>query len=424
MNRHEKEIPTTTKAAMETIQKRWLLSSFCIQNKTIIAECSRTSYDAKMLHGFLSDTPLHRTPCAIYHPDHFFGYFSVYRKDTETFYLAGPYLRLYLNDRVTVSQNRDFHTYMRYLHIPLEERTPFFSHICALPVYGEPAAIQHIRELHRYVFGDFPAESEIEIVRTEHLPDLEDFLKQPQRSPFIDASLLPAQNADWPHLRPGQESLPNENDSLNYYIENGDPAGLWEYVTTTEFTLTTGFLKDELKNALYSAISLMSLASQAAVRGGLSFSQAQYLLDLYIAYASRLTNVEELLELEYRCMEDYATQVQKVKIPGGLSPAVRATLSYINENIGQKISLAKMAARVRISPQYLSARFTAEMQMTLTDYITQKRVELASHLLSATDLPIAQIAETCGYSSQSYFQNVFKKETGMTPCGYRRQTSR
>ena len=67
----------------------------------------------------------------------------------------------------------------------------------------------------------------------------------------------------------------------------------------------------------------------------------------------------------------------------------------------------------------LCERFHHETSVTINDFIVELKIEEAKRLLLLTDKPIAQISEYLGFSSQSYFQNVFRKMTGLTPNTFR-----
>jgi AraC-like DNA-binding protein len=60
---------------------------------------------------------------------------------------------------------------------------------------------------------------------------------------------------------------------------------------------------------------------------------------------------------------------------------------------------------------------------TITEFIQQTRMEHAEFLLSHTDLSIAQIAQTIGYSNASRFAELFKKKVGVLPGEYRKIVS-
>ena len=54
-------------------------------------------------------------------------------------------------------------------------------------------------------------------------------------------------------------------------------------------------------------------------------------------------------------------------------------------------------------------------------YVLATRLEQARKLLAVTRLPIAQIADECGFSSQSHFTASFRIAHACTPAQYRSQ---
>ena len=65
--------------------------------------------------------------------------------------------------------------------------------------------------------------------------------------------------------------------------------------------------------------------------------------------------------------------------------------------------------------------FKAELGMSMGAYITQCKLEEAQSLLAYSDKSLAEISSYLCFSSQPYFQNVFKKQYGLTPLAYRKQ---
>ena len=59
--------------------------------------------------------------------------------------------------------------------------------------------------------------------------------------------------------------------------------------------------------------------------------------------------------------------------------------------------------------------------MNLSSYIQEQQIARAKDYLKNSDKSILEIATYLGFSSQGYFQNVFKKHTGMTPKQFREQ---
>ena len=77
--------------------------------------------------------------------------------------------------------------------------------------------------------------------------------------------------------------------------------------------------------------------------------------------------------------------------------------------------------QIHRSSSWLMRRFRAELGMSVGDYITKCKMDEACELLTYSDRTLSQISAYLGYSSQSYFQNVFRKQLSMTPMQYRRQ---
>ena len=51
-----------------------------------------------------------------------------------------------------------------------------------------------------------------------------------------------------------------------------------------------------------------------------------------------------------------------------------------------------------------------------------RRIEESKYLLMETDLSMSQIAQLLGFSSLSYFSQVFRRSQGVSPLEYRQGT--
>ena len=99
---------------------------------------------------------------------------------------------------------------------------------------------------------------------------------------------------------------------------------------------------------------------------------------------------------------------------------LKKALEYIEENYTQEtISLNGAAGATGVSANYFSAIFSQEMNMTFTEYVTQKRMERAKSLMRSPDMHTGEIAQAVGYKDPHYFSFVFKKTQGQTPREYR-----
>ena len=99
---------------------------------------------------------------------------------------------------------------------------------------------------------------------------------------------------------------------------------------------------------------------------------------------------------------------------------VQGAVRFIRNNYYNPISVEDIAAYTGINRSYLYTLFREETGMSVGSYITRTKLEEACDLLTFDDRSLAEISAYLGYSSQSYFQNVFKKEYQMTPMQYRK----
>lgn len=94
---------------------------------------------------------------------------------------------------------------------------------------------------------------------------------------------------------------------------------------------------------------------------------------------------------------------------------------YIEEHIREKIYVEELAGLVHVNEQHLMRIFKRETGRSLTEYIAERRIVIASSLLKDTDYSINFVADCVGCENYSYFTKIFKKYTGFTPREYRAQ---
>ena len=105
------------------------------------------------------------------------------------------------------------------------------------------------------------------------------------------------------------------------------------------------------------------------------------------------------------------------------SELIKRIIQYILSNYMRKVSLNEISDSVNFSVSYICKLFKDEMNMSLTNYINQTRIENAKILLHRNDIALVDVSLRCGFEDQSYFTKVFKKSTGITPGTYREKHS-
>ena len=94
-------------------------------------------------------------------------------------------------------------------------------------------------------------------------------------------------------------------------------------------------------------------------------------------------------------------------------------IDRLNAEFAENISSEDLAADAGVHPVHLASVFRKFRNETIGDHVQKKRVERASELLHDTEVPLCEVAYTCGFADQSHFTRVFKRRVGITPGAYR-----
>jgi hypothetical protein len=85
------------------------------------------------------------------------------------------------------------------------------------------------------------------------------------------------------------------------------------------------------------------------------------------------------------------------------------------------LSLQQMSEELEINPAYLSREFSKYFEnLTFGDYIRKMRIEKAIHFMKSTNYSLTEIAYLTGFSDQSHFNRIFKKQMGENPSSYKK----
>lgn len=98
-------------------------------------------------------------------------------------------------------------------------------------------------------------------------------------------------------------------------------------------------------------------------------------------------------------------------------------LNYIDDHFAEDFSITSLAKLANISPQHLCRIFQNTLHIRPTEYLTNRRLSEAKHLLLHSNIPIAEIGIRCGFPDPRYFSTVFKQHEKMSPSKYRERMS-
>ena len=175
---------------------------------------------------------------------------------------------------------------------------------------------------------------------------------------------------------------------------------------------------DPVRNAKNYCIIMNTLLRKAAERGGVHPIYLDSTSSTYAIKIEQLHSMEAVRPLMTEMFRTYCRLVRKHTLKD-YSPPVQKALTCIDANLAGNLSLRTLAETLNVSSSYLSTLFKKETGQTVTEYINQRRIKHAKHLLETTRLQIQTVAQHCGIVDVQYFSRVFKKITGTTPKEYR-----
>lgn len=102
------------------------------------------------------------------------------------------------------------------------------------------------------------------------------------------------------------------------------------------------------------------------------------------------------------------------------SPIVLSALNIVHDNYNDILNLSNVANMIHVNPSYLSRRFSVEVGVSFSEYVTNYRMEMAKNLLKTNkELSVSDVAEQVGFNRLHYFSTTFKKNMGMSPKAFR-----
>ncbi len=128
---------------------------------------------------------------------------------------------------------------------------------------------------------------------------------------------------------------------------------------------------------------------------------------------------EQFLEDMKKRAELFPKPVQE-KTSGYKKRDIVDVLSYVHEHyLDDNFSVKSMSAYFETSVSNLSHFFKKNMEVTISQYVEQIKLERAKEMLQSSDKKISEIAETLRYANSTAFIEMFKKYEGVTPGWYR-----
>ena len=143
---------------------------------------------------------------------------------------------------------------------------------------------------------------------------------------------------------------------------------------------------------------------------------AKQIYDICLA-ADNGTREELLSNRVYTLINDIGLFINADSLPRSFEKAV----SFIKNNYFKDISVNDIAKYAGVSESLLYKNFKNIMNTTPTAFVTKMRLDWAKQFLESNpNMSIAEISDTVGFSSTSYFIETFKKQENTTPLQYKK----
>lgn len=213
-------------------------------------------------------------------------------------------------------------------------------------------------------------------------------------------------------------------DELLFYhaVSAGDIDFVRENCRQQRFAETDGvgrLSRDPVLNLKYHFVITAAFVTRLCAESGMEMEQAFRLSDFYILKLDNIHTSQAVIELHDHMVLDFTGKMRILTRSTGMSKPVTQCIDYIYAHIKERITIERLAEYTELSTSYLSRLFKQETGVSVSDYVREKKIEKAQHLLKFCDYSLIEIANYLSFSSQSHFIQLFKDFTGITPKKYR-----
>jgi AraC-like DNA-binding protein len=216
-------------------------------------------------------------------------------------------------------------------------------------------------------------------------------------------------------------SMYTQESKIWKIIENGQTDKITEAFTIMLFSSTGKLAKSRLRHEKNMAICTTTLATRAAILGGVPDEIAYTMSDSFIQKIEEMTTPENIILFNKKIIADFtkAAAEYKHKDRKNYSPVVNISIQYIEQHLHDKITLEGISDRVNLSISQISRKFKKETGISIVDFFQKQKIEAACNMLKYSERSLLEISNIFSFSSQSYFSAVFRKYTGKSPSEYR-----
>jgi len=187
-----------------------------------------------------------------------------------------------------------------------------------------------------------------------------------------------------------------------------------------------GYENSVLNTKYVNYITSNALWASLVLEKGISWQEEvlKYMRDIYGLSLNSSEDYELqvhmlLLRVWHKLYQHFSTQPNEFAKPKQHLQRLRDMLAFIEQNYNQEISLEDVAKTANICKSECCRFFKKHMGMTIFDYILYVRIQNSLPLLKKID-SITEVAAIVGFSSPSYYSQIFKRYMKCTPMEYKK----
>lgn len=204
-------------------------------------------------------------------------------------------------------------------------------------------------------------------------------------------------------------------------IVAGDSNGAVELAEKIENHINTCGLQNPYLNIREQIMGVNAVCRYELNR--LSKVHPLHILNIHDTYSQQLReakSAQKIMQLFRQMLVSYCACVQNHSLEK-YSPLIRRVISYVQLHFREPLSLHQLAKLCNVNANYLCTIFREETGITLISYINQYRVDRSIPMLKYTEMSIAKISESVGFSDENYYSRIFKNQFGVPPKAYRKE---
>lgn len=177
----------------------------------------------------------------------------------------------------------------------------------------------------------------------------------------------------------------------------------------------------DYKQMEYMVVAAITLATRAAIEGGVPPMIAYETSDVLLQKISQFNQLSQLLNIVGALDQIFIELVSRYREKKKEGATVEICKAYISKNLYRQFSIQQMADELAMNRSHMSRKFSEKTGSTIQDYIRNERLNAAANLLKYSDKSVSQISDYMQFSSPSRFSTYFKEKYGVSPLRFREE---